>query len=343
LAGAETTLREATELVRQNVSAENRWRARPAFTLAVVLYQRGHRKDAADLLVETLSTFWKTWPDGQSNVFAALGAFADAELSDRIRRPAEAVLQEVVTQRRLARGSEHPSVADAISLLGALRYGREAFVEAEADFREALAIRKKTLGPEDRAVAQSLFSIAVTLRRQGRPAEAEPLLGQALAIDRHNTKRPDAEELWAVNQLGRVQLELGHLDAAEASFREGLATATNIDAPKHEDQADGFDGLGVVLARRGDFAGAENALRNAYRFGQFRANGESLRNVELPRQITEHLIQLYGDWSKVDPPRAAAAEPLKKRLPDLAKVEAAMKKPFPLPPETPMPAVPTAP
>jgi len=334
--GAEAALQEACQLCRGNVVQNDRWRTRPAFTLAVALYQSGRRKEAADLLVETLAPAWKEWPDGQSNVFAALGAFDDWELDDRIRRPTEAILQEIIVQRSVALGPEHPTVADARTLLGSLRNQRGAFTEAEADFREALAIRQKALGPEDRAVAQSLFSLGVALGRQSRTAEAEPLLRQALALDRRAAKEPDLAVMWALNELGRVQVELGRLNEAEASFREGLAIAPRNAAAKHEDRAEACDGLSVVLARRGKFAEAETALRDACRYVH-RANGEGLRDLELPRKIAEHLVQLYAGWAKIDPGRAAAAEPWKKRLPDLAKVEAALKKPFTLPPEIPKP------
>jgi eukaryotic-like serine/threonine-protein kinase len=331
--GAEAALREATEVAHQKHGSDNNGLCtRATFTLAVVLFQSGRRDEAVRLSSETLAAAWKDWPDGQSNVFAALSVFENYELDNRISRPTEAILLEAVARQRAALGAEHPAVANALSLLGALRCRRRAFTEAEADFREALAIRQKALGSEDRATAQSLFSLGVVLRRQSRAAEAEPLLQQALALDRRSAKEPDQMVLWALNQLGRVQVELGRLDEAEASFREGMAIAPKIASAKHEDQADACDGLGVVLARQGKFAEAETALRDACRY-VYRANGEGLRDLELPRKIAEHLIQLYADWSKIEPARAAAAEPWKKRLPDLAKVEATLKRPFPLPPE----------
>jgi tetratricopeptide (TPR) repeat protein len=247
----------------------------------------------------------------------------------------EAILLESAGRRHSSPESGNAAEADLLSVVGALRYQRGAYVEAEPELRAALAIRQKALGLEHRAVAQTTFSLGVTLWRQGRFAEALPLLRQAVVLDRTTTKTQDVALLWALTHLGRVQAELGDLTGAESSFREAIAIAPKIDEAKNQDRAEALDGLGELLTRSGRFSEAESSLVDADRYALRRClRFEEFRDPELPRKIAEHLIRLYADWSKVDPGRAAAADPWKRRLPDLLTVEKARKAIFlwPAPP-----------
>jgi tetratricopeptide (TPR) repeat protein len=55
---------------------------------------------------------------------------------------------------------------------------------ARVMFSEALSLREKLFGKESLEAANSLADWAYVLRVQGKPAEAEPLLRQALAMQR---------------------------------------------------------------------------------------------------------------------------------------------------------------
>jgi len=65
-----------------------------------------------------------------------------------------------------------------------LYYDEGRYAEAEPLYRQAVAIRERTLGAEHPDVAWSLHNLAGLYRVQGRYAEAEALYRRALAVNK---------------------------------------------------------------------------------------------------------------------------------------------------------------
>ena len=80
----------------------------------------------------------------------------------------------------------------------------------------------------------------------------------ALAImnDAVRAGAPNPEnKAWCLSELGAMHFKLGHLDQAEASYREAIAAFDTLHAA--------HAGLGAILAARGDLEGAVAAYRRA--------------------------------------------------------------------------------
>jgi len=73
-------------------------------------------------------------------------------------------------------------VATSLGNLAGLYTSQGRYADAESLYRRTLAIREKTLGPDDPDVAASLNKLASVYTDQGRYADAEPLYRQAIAI-----------------------------------------------------------------------------------------------------------------------------------------------------------------
>jgi tetratricopeptide (TPR) repeat protein len=173
---------------------------------------------------------------------------------------AEGLFRESLAVRRRLVGNEHPTVAQAFNTLSGVltlegkmaeaeKANRQALkvfgwpfregdpsddgslysrgnvffeqgnlTEAEACFRQALAIRRKRSGGQDMEVA--LSSLATTLRRQQRFAEAEPLYRECLAS--RETNCPNA---WYTHytraMLGATLLGKRKFDEAEPLLISG--------------------------------------------------------------------------------------------------------------------------
>jgi serine/threonine protein kinase/Flp pilus assembly protein TadD len=111
-----------------------------------------------------------------------------------------------------------PSDDGALYNRGNVFFDKGNFVEAEACFRQALALRRKRPGSQDLEVA--LSSLATTLRRQQRFAEAEPLYRECLAS--RETNCPNA---WYTHytraMLGASLLGKRKFDEAEPLLISG--------------------------------------------------------------------------------------------------------------------------
>ena len=61
-------------------------------------------------------------------------------------------------------------------------YDQGRYSDAIPLAQRVLAIREKSLGPDDPDVARALYNLAVLYDEQGRPTDAEPLYKRSVAI-----------------------------------------------------------------------------------------------------------------------------------------------------------------
>jgi tetratricopeptide (TPR) repeat protein len=97
-----------------------------------------------------------------------------------------------------------PDDAGILSTAGIIASRAGHYREAEQLLQRALTIRERTLGPNDRAVGESLSDLASLYRVEGRFAEAEPLLSRALTIRETTFGRDHPDVGESLNDLGAV-------------------------------------------------------------------------------------------------------------------------------------------
>ncbi|NBP50985.1 MAG: tetratricopeptide repeat protein, partial [Actinobacteria bacterium] len=83
--------------------------------------------------------------------------------------------------------------------------------EAEADFRDALSVLERTRAQDDPLVARALMNVAGAQRRQGRPAEALPLLERAAGIYARKFGPAHPDTVAARAELDEARSEAGQL------------------------------------------------------------------------------------------------------------------------------------
>jgi tetratricopeptide (TPR) repeat protein len=115
---------------------------------------------------------------------------------------------------------------------GSYFHGRGVYSEARPLLGRALAIREKTVGPEDPDTATSLNNLASLLQSQGDLAGARPLYERALAI---NEKRfgEGLGTAVSLNNLGGLLHAQGDLAAARPLFERALAIDEKALGPEH--------------------------------------------------------------------------------------------------------------
>lgn len=130
------------------------------------------------------------------------------------------------------RALEHP---DALHRAGEERYMVMLFREkgdlqaAETFLREHLVRRQAVRDPDDPLIGHTLALLGRNLLAQGRSLEAEPVLRQSLAI--FERRPPPADSPWhvyALSDLGAIQLEGGQLEDADELFARALEALEGI-------------------------------------------------------------------------------------------------------------------
>ncbi len=211
--------------------APDNWRAQYALGDALLQRQRGDEAIAPLENAVRLDPRQGAPRVQLGSLYVQRRQFDDAE---RVLTPATGLLEESV-------------VAAAYLQLAAVYQARGAFDQATLELREALAL-KPDWAPARRQLAaiymrQSMwFNAAVEYRTM---MELNPQLTAAVA--------PDAA--WASYQAGVALQQSGRLTAAEGMLRGAVKYRSDWPAAQHY--------LGYVLAARGDWSGAEAALRQA--------------------------------------------------------------------------------
>jgi non-specific serine/threonine protein kinase/serine/threonine-protein kinase len=181
-----------------------------------------------------------------------------------------------------AYGKDHPSVASMVAGLGAL-HGREGRLDAAlAAFTRALAIRERVFGPEHALTAQVLKNMGLVYVLQGDYLEGRRTLERTLAIEQKTVGPEHPQAAWTELRLGALHARLNELDAAEASYRRGVASFEKARGAGTNDLVSGVRGLAEVALRRGRLAEAETLMARALTLVE---NGNP-KNPELPPTLT---------------------------------------------------------
>ncbi len=137
------------------------------------------------------------------------------------------------------------------------------YKEAEAIWRESLAVMRKLFPDGSPMVAAALDDLAIAIYSRGRLAEAEDLEREALEMRRKFLGQDHEEYAISLNNLALILRAEGKLDEAERLNREDLAISRRLSGNEHPDVAISLGNLGLVLLDAGKLAEAEATCREA--------------------------------------------------------------------------------
>ena len=231
-----------------------------------------------------------TMLDSIGHAYSMLGAYPQAQ-----------PLLERAYAWRLQAGERNLDMALTAEHLATLYRLEGHYQKAEPLFREALAIRQKSLPPSDTLLVLTLTELGECVYLEGRDPEAESLLRQALAINpqrnaeravtqnylalvlgrqgrfaeamqmekesteiARNTDGPDSPNLAIdLHNLAGLEMDAGNLLAGEASERQTLEIWRKTMGSEHPDVAYALNNLGWVLLAEGRWREAEAPLAEA--------------------------------------------------------------------------------
>lgn len=129
--------------------------------------------------------------------------------------------------------------------------------------RNAVRLRRATLGNDHPDLAESLHTLANVLRRTDDLAAAEPIVQEAVAIQRRNAHGDDAELARGLNNQATLYDEKGDPERAEPLYRESLAMKQRLFHGDNAELATGLHNLAHLLQLKNDLAGAETLYLEA--------------------------------------------------------------------------------
>lgn len=167
---------------------------------------------------------------------------------------AERLLREGIAVTREVYPDGHPDLMQLTFLLAAPYQERGQYLEADALFRESLALQERYGGRR----SNLLNNYAKLLQQQGDLAAAEVAQRESVELQRERGGRNLG---LALQNLGSIQYELGHLEDAAATLEQAIRTQVEASEEAHPILATPRLLLARVRIASGDLDEAEGLLR----------------------------------------------------------------------------------
>jgi tetratricopeptide (TPR) repeat protein len=153
--------------------------------------------------------------------------------------------------------------AKMMNAMGLSYNGLGEYSRAESQFKGAVEIQRRVLGPESPNTLHSMFLLGSALTFQHRSAEAEKLLRQTLEIQRRILGPENSATLATMSELAASLKFQGHYSEAEKFYREAFENERRVDGPEAGSTLYSMSALGATLGDEGHYAGAEKILGEA--------------------------------------------------------------------------------
>jgi eukaryotic-like serine/threonine-protein kinase len=236
--------------------------AEAAKVLSDLYRQQGRFKDALPLLEECVAILRRAEGEQTEGVAIAKRALALTlkRLGDRKR--ATELQREVTATYTLLHGAEDVQTLNARQDL-ANGLDPENAVEAEAIFKDLLAIAPRALGEDSQVNIIANNSYAVFLMGKDRYAEAEPWARKALEIG-SRVEGPEHENTIITQlNLSCIERELGQLDQAAELGRACVDSFARVFGPQHPNTAVAKQDYAAILKLQGHNDAAQEELSAA--------------------------------------------------------------------------------
>jgi serine/threonine-protein kinase len=135
-----------------------------------------------------------------------------------------------------------------------LQLGR--YAEAEAMYREALALDEQIFGVGDERTVVSLNNVGICLSRQSRFKEAAEIIERVISIRRARHQVDDPEVAFSLVNAGNIYLREQSVDLAIRRFREALAVYGRRNETDDRQAVKGRFGLARALELHGELVEA---------------------------------------------------------------------------------------
>jgi tetratricopeptide (TPR) repeat protein len=128
-------------------------------------------------------------------------------------------------------GDEHPDVAIGVNHLATLLRDQGKLDESETRFRQALAIARRTLGPDQADTARIEVNLGELLAKRGKLQESEQLLRESLRARRQILPAGHPDIFAGEARVGSVLAQQGRFPEAEALMLDAWRGLESADSP----------------------------------------------------------------------------------------------------------------
>ena len=176
---------------------------------------------------------------------------------------AREVLDRGVDRIQAELQSQSDLKATLLSVMGRVYQNLGLWGRASPLYQQALELRRGTLGPTHRDVAQAMNAVGEILRLRGDYKAAEPILRDALALNERVNGPASPEAAESLNHLSKLFYATGKNADAESFARRALQITEAHLGPADINVAESQTNLAAALFAKGDDKDAEPLFRSA--------------------------------------------------------------------------------
>jgi serine/threonine-protein kinase len=262
-AEAESLLTHAVGLFRDAGLSGRRGLARALNDLGVLRQEAGDLNGAETALAEALDIRTRYFPGETRGIGVTGNNLAALHYRRGNYRDAVERGEVALAALRQAVGPDHQRAIIAQSNLVTFRMLLGDLARAETDLRDLLERQARIQGRDHLVTTRVMVLLANALHRQGKAAEAEPLLLEALAAQERTLGPTHGQVGVTLRTLSQVTATLGAFDRAIRHATRAVAVTRGAYGPFHVETAEALGALGMARERGGDPAGAEPNFREA--------------------------------------------------------------------------------
>lgn len=186
---------------------ENTWGKKSPYLAAILDHRarvdtlQGRWSDAEMRCQQALDIYKQTFGEEHPGVAEALLTRGRLEIARGQSREARTFLEKALAIQQKILGSDHPDSLLILGALAALENSSQTYPKGVSQYKKAVRLAENVLGAEHPEVARLLFGLAVLHVQQEKPAEAEPCLERALAIQEKVLPKDSHPDLAATLEL----------------------------------------------------------------------------------------------------------------------------------------------
>jgi serine/threonine-protein kinase len=260
---ARDILDRGAEQVRQGLGRQPEVQAALMDAIGQVDVGLGGVREAEPLLTGALALRQRTLGPRAPETLDTLEHLARLRYDQSDFAAAERLLRRALAEKRRRLASDDPALASTLTRLGEVLVtkGVDRAKEAEGLYAEALAIYRKSEGPDGPTVAKTRIYQARLEDARGDYGRAESLFREGLEIEKRRLGAADPTYLSDLASFSDVLHDAGKDREAEASLRQVIGLQERALGKDHPDLAVALNSLALLLHMRGAYVEAESLYR----------------------------------------------------------------------------------